>query len=327
MTFPTSRPRRLRRSPAIRRLVAETRPVAAQLILPIFIRDGISEPMPIASMPGVMQHTLDSACSEAVRAARAGLGGLMVFGVPDEADKDATGSAGADPNGIGNRAIRALRAEVGDELVIGVDTCLDEFTDHGHCGLLTASGQVDNDATVDAYVAQALSQAAAGADLVSPSGMMDGQVGAIRAGLDREGFTGTGICAYAAKYASAFYGPFRDAVGSSLRGDRRTYQQDPANRTEGLREALADVAQGADLVMVKPAGYYLDVLSDVASAVDIPVAAYHVSGEYAMVCAAAERGWLDRRAALSEAVCAIVRAGAQVVLTYAALELSAWWGK
>ncbi|MFT3875862.1 MAG: porphobilinogen synthase [Propioniciclava sp.] len=316
------RPRRLRTTPAMRTLVRETRIHPGQLVLPVFVADGIDAPKPIASMPGVVQHTLDSLRREASAAVEAGLGGLMLFGVPLDSDKDAAGSCGADPEGILNRGLRAVREEVGDAIVVMADTCLDEFTDHGHCGVLDATGAVDNDATVEAYVRLAVSQADAGAHVVSPSGMMDGQVLAIREGLDAAGHADVSVLAYSAKYASAFFGPFREAVASSLQGDRRAYQQDPANRREGLRETLLDLAEGADLVMVKPAGYYLDVLADVAAASDVPVAAYHVSGEYAMVCAAAERGWIDRDAALAEAVTAILRAGADIVLTYAALELA-----
>jgi porphobilinogen synthase len=324
MTTLARRPRRLRTTPAIRRLVAETRVHPAQLLLPVFVADGLSEPRPIGSMPGVVQHTLDSVRAEATAAVAAGIGGIVVFGVPEADDKDATGSAGYSADGILNRTIAALRTEVGDDLPIIADTCLDEFTDHGHCGVLDAHGRVDNDATVELYVRQAVSQAEAGAHFVSPSGMMDGQVAAIRAGLDVAGFTEVGILAYAVKYASAFYGPFREAVGSSLVGDRRTYQQDPANRREGRLEAAIDELEGADMVMVKPASHYLDVLADVAAWSRVPVAAYQVSGEYAMIAAAAERGWIDRRAALSEAVTSIVRAGADIVLTYAALELAGW---
>lgn len=324
MNPPVRRPRRLRTNPAIRRLVAQTRPQPAQLLLPVFVADGLSEPKPISSLPGVVQHSLDSVRAEAVRAVEAGLGGLVIFGVPDDADKDAAGTAGYAEDGILNRALAAVRTEVGDDLVIVADTCLDEFTEHGHCGILTPTGSVDNDATVELYVRQAISQAEAGAHFVSPSGMMDGQVAAIRAGLDAAGHLEVGILAYAAKYASAFYGPFREAVGSSLVGDRRAYQQDPANRREGVLEAALDEAEGADLVMVKPAGYYLDVLADVAAQSSVPVAAYQVSGEYAMIAAAAERGWIDRRSALVESTTAIVRAGADIVLTYAALELAGW---
>lgn len=318
------RPRRLRATPALRRLVAETRLHPAQLLLPVFVADGLTGPRPIGSLPGVVQHTVDSLRAEAVRAAAAGVGGLVLFGVPEPDDKDATGSAAWAVDGILNRALAALRSEVGDDLVLIADTCLDEFTDHGHCGVLAADGTVDNDATVELYVRQAIAQAEAGAHLVSPSGMMDGQVAAIRDGLDRAGHEGIGILAYAAKYASAFYGPFREAVGSSLVGDRRAYQQDPANRREGSHEAALDEAEGADIVMVKPAGAYLDVISDVAATSQVPVAAYQVSGEYAMIAAAAERGWIDRQAALTEATTAVVRAGADIVLSYAALELAGW---
>ena len=324
MTTLTRRPRRLRSTPAIRRLVAETRVHPAQLILPVFVADGLTGPRAISSIPGVVQHTIDSLRAEANAAIAAGIGGIVLFGVPEADDKDATGSAGYAADGILNRAIAAVRAEVGDDLPIIADTCLDEFTDHGHCGVLDAGGRVDNDATVELYVRQAVSQAEAGAHFVSPSGMMDGQVAAIRAGLDIAGHTEVGILAYAAKYASAFYGPFREAVGSSLVGDRRTYQQDPANRREGRFEAALDELEGADMLMVKPASHYLDVLADVAAWSRVPVAAYQVSGEYAMIAAAAERGWIDRQAALTEAVTSIVRAGADIVLTYAALELAGW---
>ena len=319
---PVIRPRRLRTTAAMRALVREVRVAPSQLVLPVFVRDGITEPTPISSLPGVVQHTLDSLRREAVKVTQAGLGGIMLFGVPTDADKDATGSAGEDPDGILNRGLRAVREEVGDATVVMADTCLDEFTDHGHCGVLTRDGRVDNDATLDAYVRLAVAQADAGAHVVAPSGMMDGQVAAIRAGLDEAGHADVAILAYSAKYASAFYGPFREAVGSSLNGNRRAYQQDPANRREGLRETILDLAEGADLVMVKPAGSYLDVLADVAAASDVPVAAYQVSGEYAMIHAAAERGWLDLDATLAESVTSIVRAGADIVLTYAALDLA-----
>ncbi len=316
------RPRRLRTTPAMRRLVAETRIHPSQLVLPVFVADGLDAPRPISSLPGVSQHTVASLVDEAHRAVALGLGGVMLFGVPRPEDKDATGSVGSAPDGILNRALAAVREAVGDDIVIMADTCLDEFTDHGHCGVLDARGRVDNDATNERYVELAVSQARAGAHVVGPSGMMDGQVAAIRDGLDAAGFADTAILAYAAKYASAFYGPFREAVNSALSGDRRSYQQDPANRREGVREADLDEAEGADIVMVKPAGYYLDVLADVAARSQVPVAAYHVSGEYAMACAAAERGWLNRDAALAEAVTAILRAGADIVLTYAAAELA-----
>jgi porphobilinogen synthase len=324
MIPPVRRPRRLRSTPAIRRLVAETRVHPAQLLLPVFVADGLDEPRPISSLPGVVQHTLDSVREEAVRAVGAGVGGIVLFGVPEPDDKDATGSVGSAADGILNRAIAAVRAETGDDLPIFADTCLDEFTDHGHCGVLAADGTVANDPTVELYVQLAVSQARAGAHFVAPSGMMDGQVGAIRSGLDLAGFGNVGILAYAAKYASAFYGPFREAVGSSLVGDRRAYQQDPANRREGRLEAALDELEGADMLMVKPASHYLDVLADVAAWSRVPVAAYQVSGEYAMIAAAAERGWIDRRAALTEAATAMVRAGADIVLTYAALELAEW---
>ena len=316
------RPRRLRTTRAMRSLVAETRVHPAQLVLPVFVADGLTEPAPITSLPGVVQHTLRSVADEARLAVDAGLKGIMLFGVPKPEDKDAYGSTGWAPDGILNRGLSAVRDAVGDDLVVMADTCLDEFTDHGHCGVLDQVGRVDNDATLERYVELAVSQAVAGAHVVGPSGMMDGQVLAIRTGLDAAGFDDVAILAYAAKYASAFYGPFREAVNSALSGDRRTYQQDPANRREGVREAALDEAEGADLLMVKPAGYYLDVLADVAAQSSVPVAAYHVSGEYAMVCAAAERGWIDRDRALAEAVTAIVRAGAHIVLTYAAIELA-----
>ncbi len=321
MSFPEIRPRRLRRTPALRRLVAETDLSPRQLVLPLFVREGAAEPVPISSMPGVVQHTRDTLKKAAAEAVASGLGGVMLFGIPES--KDAIGSGATDPHGILNLAITDVVAEVGDQLTVMSDLCLDEFTDHGHCGVLDPDGNVDNDRTLEAYAAMALAQAAAGVDLVSPSGMMDGQVGAIRRALDAEEHTGTGILAYSAKYASAFYGPFREAVDSSLSGDRRTYQQDPANRLEGVREARIDVAEGADIVMVKPALGYLDVLSAVRAAVDVPVAAYNVSGEYSMVEAAAERGWIDREPAILETLTSIRRAGADIVLTYWALEAAA----
>lgn len=314
------RPRRARTTAAMRRLMRETHVAASQLILPAFVADGIDQPRDISSLPGVQQHTLDSIRRLAAKCAEARLGGIMLFGVPQEEDKDPQGSVAWADTGILNRALAAVRSEVGDDLVVMADTCLDEFTDHGHCGVLDEQGRVDNDATVDLYVRMALAQAAAGAHMVGPSGMMDGQVGAIRAGLDAEGASEVSILAYSAKYASAFFGPFREAVGCSLVGDRRTYQQDPANRREGVREMLLDVEQGADAVMVKPAGYYLDVLADVAEVSPVPVAAYQVSGEYAMVEAAAANGWIDRERIIDETLTAIVRAGADMVLTYWALE-------
>jgi porphobilinogen synthase len=318
------RPRRLRSTPAVRRMVAETRVHRSQLVLPVFVAEGLSTPRAISSLPGVVQHSLDSLRAEAVRAAEAGLGGIALFGVPAIEDKDALGTPAYAEDGILNRGLAAVRAEIGDELVVIADTCLDEFTDHGHCGVLDPVGNVDNDATLDLYQRQAVSQAQAGAHFVAPSGMMDGQVMAIRDALDESGFLDVGILAYSAKYASAFYGPFREAVGSSLSGDRRTYQQDPANRREGRLEASLDEFEGADIVMVKPAGHYLDVLAEVAQASQVPVAAYQVSGEYAMIAAAAERGWIDRQAALAESITCIVRAGADIVLSYAALELAGW---
>ena len=318
MAFPETRPRRLRRTPALRRLVAETTVEPHRLVLPVFVREGISEPAPISSMPGVVQHTRDTLRKAAAEAAELGLGGIMLFGVP--ARKDARGSGALDPDGILNVAIADVVAEVGDALPVMADLCIDEFTDHGHCGVLDGSGAVDNDATLAVYADMAIAQAAAGVDVVGPSGMMDGQVGAIRAALDSEGYTDVAILAYSAKYASAFYGPFREAVDSSLQGDRRTYQQDGGNVVEGVREALLDVDEGADMVMVKPALAYLDVIRAVREAVDVPVAAYNISGEYSMVEAAAARGWIDREAAILETLTSIRRAGADIVLTYWAAE-------
>ncbi len=302
--------------------MSETRLDPAELVLPMFVREGISESVEITSMPGVRQHTIDSAKRAAVQAAEAGIGGVMLFGVPSE--RDAIGSGATDPEGILNVATRALVAEVGDALVVQTDLCLDEFTDHGHCGVLDARGRVDNDRTLDRYRDMALAQAEAGSALLGLSGMMDGQVAAVRETLDAAGFDETIILAYSAKFASALYGPFREAVDSQLQGDRRTYQLDPANRREGLREALIDEAEGADIVMVKPAGSFLDVLADVADTVSIPVWAYQVSGEYAMIEAAARQGWIDRRRAIEESVLSIKRAGAEAVLTYWAVELAAW---
>ena len=312
------RPRRLRTTAAIRAMIAETSLEPRQLILPMFVAEGLREPRPISSMPGVVQHTLDTLRKAAVGAADAGLAGVMLFGVPEH--KDARGSGALDPDGILTAAIRAVREEVGDECLVMSDVCLDEFTDHGHCGVLTASGAVDNDATVEIYAQMAVLHAAAGSHVVGPSGMMDGQVGAIREALDASGATDVAILAYSVKYASAFYGPFREAVASSLTGNRRAYQQDPANIREALREVALDVEQGADIVMVKPALGYLDVVRAVREAVDLPVAAYNVSGEYAMVEAAAANGWINRDAAVTEALTAIRRAGADVILSYWALE-------
>ena len=319
MIGPVIRPRRLRRTPALRRMVAETSVRPGQLVLPMFVREGATDPTPIGSMPGVVQHTRESLRKAAAEAAAAGLGGVMLFGIPRH--KDAEGSGAVDPNGILNVAITDVVGEVGDALTVMSDLCLDEFTDHGHCGVLGPGGEVDNDRTLAIYAQMALAQAAAGVDMVGPSGMMDGQVGVIRAALDaEEAHQHVGILAYSAKYASAFYGPFREAVDSSLQGDRRTYQQDAGNGREGVREALLDVAQGADAVMVKPALGFLDVVSTVRAAVDVPVAAYNVSGEYSMVEAAAANGWIDREAAIVEALTSIRRAGADIVLTYWALE-------
>lgn len=315
---PVRRPRRLRRTPAIRELVAETSLRPGQLILPVFVREGAGEPVPISSMPGVVQHSRDSLRRAAAEAAELGLGGIMLFGVPTT--KDAVGSGAVDPDGILNVAIRDTVAEVGDALPVMADLCLDEFTDHGHCGVLDDSGAVDNDATLAIYAEMALAQADAGADVLGPSGMMDGQVAVIRDALDGAGHLDTAILAYSAKYASAFYGPFREAVDSSLQGDRRTYQQDGRNVREGVLEALLDVEEGADLVMVKPALAYLDVIAAVRAAVEVPVAAYNISGEYAMVEAAAANGWIDREAAILETLTSIRRAGADVVLTYWASE-------
>ena len=322
MGFPEIRPRRLRRTPALRRLVAETRPAPAELVLPMFVREGLREPRPITSLPGVVQHSRESLRKAAVEAVAAGIGGIMLFGVPER--RDETGSGGVDPAGILNVAIRDVVAEVGDATVIMSDLCLDEFTSHGHCGLLgtdrSGAVVVDNDLTLDRYGQMALAQVEAGAHVLGPSGMMDGQIAAIRSVLDAAGHTDVALLAYAAKYASACYGPFRDAVESTLDGDRRAYQQDPANLREALREVALDVAEGADLVMVKPALPYLDVIAAVAANVDVPVAAYQVSGEYAMVEAAAANGWLDADRVIVETLTSIRRAGADVVLTYWAAE-------
>ncbi len=318
MSGPTTRPRRLRQSPAVRRLVAETRLHPAELVLPVFVREGIEEPVPIAAMPGVVQHTLDTLVAEARACVADGLGGIMIFGVPRA--KDAVGCGAVDPEGILNVAISRVRAEVGEDLVVMADLCLDEFTDHGHCGVLDADGRVDNDATLERYAAMAVAQARAGAHVLGLSGMMDGQVGAVRAALDQAGFTDTIVLAYAAKYTSALYGPFREAVASSLVGDRATYQQDPGNAREAIRELELDLAEGADLVMVKPAGTHLDVIAEVAARATVPVAAYQISGEYSMIVAAAERGWIDRERAMLDSLTHIRRAGAQIILSYFARE-------
>ena len=317
---PLIRTRRLRRTPSLRRMVAETSVEARSLVLPVFVREGLAEPRPISSLPGVVQHSRDSLKRAVAEAAELGLGGVMLFGIPES--KDATGSGGIDPAGVLNLAITDVVAEVGDQLTVMSDLCLDEFTDHGHCGLVTPDGVVDNDATLAAYADMARAQAAAGVDMVGPSGMMDGQVAVVRQALDASGHHHVSILAYSAKYASAFFGPFREAVDSSLVGDRKTYQQDPANAVEGVREVMLDIAEGADIVMVKPALAYLDVIRRVRDAVDVPVAAYNISGEYAMVEAAAARGWIDREAAILETLTSIRRAGADVVLTYWASEVA-----
>ncbi|THV30297.1 porphobilinogen synthase [Glycomyces paridis] len=315
------RPRRLRRTAALRRLVAETRVHPSDLVLPLFVKEGLTEPVEIASMPGVYQHSVDSARKLAVEAARAGIGGLMPFGIP--AVRDALGSGATDPDGILNVTTRAIREEIGDDLVLIPDLCLDEFTDHGHCGVLREDGAVDNDASLARYAEMGRCLAESGADLLGASGMMDGQIGYVRAALDESGHTDTGLLAYAAKYASAFYGPFRDAVESQLQGDRRTYQQDSANATEALLEIDLDIEQGADIVMVKPALPYLDIVRAAAERSPVPVAAYHISGEYAQIVAAAERGWIDRDAAILESLTSIKRAGAGIIATYAALDAAA----
>jgi porphobilinogen synthase len=322
MAFPQRRLRRLRRTPALRRLVAEHHVTTDDLIAPLFVREGIDEPQAIASLPGVVQHTRESLRKEVAELAALGIPGVILFGVP--ATKDAEGSGAWDPQGIVQLALADLRAEVGDDLVLIADLCVDEYTDHGHCGIVRPDGQVDNDATLRLYERAAVAQAEAGADLTAPSGMMDGQVAAIRAALDAAGHPDTAILAYAAKYASALYGPFRDAVDVEIAdgGDRKGYQQDPRNAREALAEIRADVAEGADMVMVKPALAYLDVIAAARAAVDLPVAAYHVSGEYSMIKAAAERGWIDGDAVALEHLTAIKRAGADVILTYLAREVA-----
>ena len=324
MTFPGSRPRRLRRSPALRRLVADVRVAPADLVLPVFVKEGLSEPAPIASMPGVVQHTRDSLKKAVHEAAAAGVGGVILFGIP--AEKDARGSGADDPDGIVQRGLADVVSEVGDTLVVMSDLCLDEYTDHGHCGLLTETGEVDNDATLERYASIAVAQARAGTQVVAPSGMMDGQVAAIRGALDGAGYADLPILSYSTKYASAFYGPFRDAAECAPQfGDRAAYQQDPSRAAEeGVREALLDVAEGADAVMVKPALAYLDVVRAVSEAVPVPVAAYQVSGEYAMVEAAAAHGWIDRQRIITEQLVGIRRAGASVILTYWATEAASW---
>ena len=322
VSFPQRRLRRLRRTPALRRLVAENRLHPVDLIAPLFVREGIDEPEPIVSMPGQFQHTRSSLRAEAKELHALGVTSLVLFGVPEH--KDASGSEAWNPDGIVQAALADLRSDLGDEAVLIADLCMDEYTDHGHCGLLDAAGGVDNDATLELYGRIAQAQATAGADVVAPSGMMDGQVGAIRSALDGAGFKQTAILAYSAKYATALYGPFRDAVDVTIAGggDRRTYQQDVVNAREAMEEIRADLAEGADMVMVKPALPYLDVISRARRTFDVPLAAYHVSGEYAMVCAAAERGWLDGDAVAFEHVSAIRRAGADMVLTYFARRLA-----
>ena len=320
-SYPVSRPRRLRRTPPLRRLVGQISVRPSSLVLPMFVKEGISEPQPVGSMPGVVQHTRESLRKAASEAVAAGVGGLILFGVP--AVKDARGSAADDPAGIVQLALADLAAEVGHDTVLMADLCLDEYTDHGHCGLLTATGEVDNDSTLERYASIAVAQAAAGAHVVAPSGMMDGQVGAIRSALDSAGHDEVAICAYSVKYASALYGPFRDAAECAPQfGDRSAYQQDPAAAKDALREALLDVDEGADIVMVKPALAYLDVISQLAATVQLPVAAYQVSGEYSMVEAAAANGWLDRDRTIMETLTAITRAGADIILTYWAAEVA-----
>lgn len=321
MTRLSQRPRRLRQTPAVRRLVAEHRLHPADLVLPLFVKEGLTEAVPLGSMPGVMQHSLESLTVAARDAVRAGIGGLMLFGVP--LNRDEIGAGATDPDGILNVALRQLRDELGESTVLMADLCLDEFTSHGHCGVLDEQGRVDNDATLIRYAQMAVEQARAGAHVVGLSGMMDGQVASCREALDDAGYADTLILAYSAKYASAAYGPFREAVESTLEGDRRTYQQDPANFAESLREVTLDLAQGADIVLIKPALPYLDVLSAVAERVDIPVAAYQVSGEMAMIEAAGANGWIDRHAMMLESLTCIKRAGADIILTYYAVEVAA----
>ena len=319
---PIVRPRRLRTTPALRRMVAETRVAPAQLILPAFVVEDLDSPREISTLPGQFQHTTESIKRLAEEVAQAGIGGIDLFGVPSR--KDEIGSEAWNPEGILNAGIAAVRDAVGDDLVVCADTCLDEFTSHGHCGALTDDGRVDNDATLPLYAAMAVSQARAGAHMVSPSGMMDGQVAVIREALDAEGFTDVSILAYSAKYASAFFGPFREAVACSLHGDRKAYQQDPANRREGMRETLLDLAEGADLVMVKPASHYLDIVRRVKDETGAPVAAYQVSGEYSAIKAAGANGWIDEKAAALEALVSMRRAGADFVVTYFAKEAAGW---
>jgi porphobilinogen synthase len=320
LTVVVQRPRRLRRSAAVRRLVAETSVVPANLVQPLFVAEGLDRPRPVASMPGVVQHTIETLAAAVADAAGVGVGAVMLFGIPQQ--RDGSASAACDADGILNRAIGVAREAAADRLVVASDLCLDEFTDHGHCGVLASDGSVDNDATLEVYARMAVAQAEAGADLLGLSGMMDGQVGRVRTALDESGRSDTALLAYAAKYASAWYGPFRDAVDSQLLGDRRAYQQDPANRREAGRELRLDLDEGADIVMVKPAMGYLDVLADVAATADRPVWAYQVSGEYSAIEAAAANGWLDRDALMLETVLGARRAGADCVVTYWAAELA-----
>jgi porphobilinogen synthase len=323
MPFPQERPRRMRRTPALRSLVRETDLSPRDLIAPLFVKEGIADPVPITSMPGHSQHTLESLRKEAREIAEKGVGAFVLFGIPDR--KDAQGSEAWNPEGVAQRGLKALREELGDEHVVIADLCLDEYTDHGHCGVLADDGSVDNDRTLELYQRIAVAQAHAGADLVAPSGMMDGQVGAIRRALDDTGLASTGILAYAAKFASAFYGPFRDAAECApLFGDRTGYQMDPANSDEAIREVQADIEEGADLVMVKPALPYLDVIRRAKQETGFPLAAYNVSGEYAMVKAAALNGWIDGRRATLEILTGIRRAGADLILTYHAKEAADW---
>lgn len=326
MSFPQRRLRRLRRTPALRRLVAETRLSVDDLIAPLFVREGIVDPQPIASIPGVMQHTLGSLRDEVRGLRDLGVPGVILFGVPEH--KDPEGSGAWDPDGIVQVALRDLRDEFGDDIVLCADLCLDEYTSHGHCGVLDDAGAVDNDATLDLYARVAIAQADAGADIVAPSGMMDGAVAAIRDALDEDEYTSTAIMAYSAKYASAMYGPFRDAVDVTIEdgGDRKGYQQDPANARESMEEIRLDVMEGADIVMVKPAMSYLDIVARARAEIDIPIAAYHVSGEYAMVRAAAERGWIDGTAVALEQLTSVRRAGADMILTYFAREIAEFLG-
>ncbi len=321
--FPVSRARRLRRSPVLRDLVAECEVRSSDLVAPLFVREAIHQPQPIDSLPGVVQHTRDSVRSEVEQLAELGIRSVILFGVP--AEKDAVGSGAYDPDGIAQLALSDLRKDVGDELVLIADLCVDEYTDHGHCGVLDERGEVDNDATLEIYAKTALAQARAGAHVVAPSGMMDGQVGAIRTALDSEGFRDVAILAYSAKYASGLYGPFRDAVDVQIRdgGDRKGYQQDFRNAREAWREVEADIAEGADIVMIKPALAYLDIIADIRNRVSLPVAAYHVSGEYAMIKAAAANGWIDHDTVAVEHLTAIKRAGADIILTY----LARWYAE